>query len=437
MIRFYFFWILLLGGLFPSFAAEEERPFFEIIGSLTQKEAGEYVKKREKEFSDAIFYFCEPGIGNSKNGVVLKNAAELSSKDSDSGKKIILFQLNRIDKDEKELLTNLPSGVFSSMTLLDAAMIAEGGIAQAKRSIYRQKYVQYQVQVRKKILDYPDPQQRARFIFEYMHHNILTGKYSLNNSSLVALFENGVFNCVSATILYNILAKDIDLTVLALETTGHTKSRVFFLDGFLDIETTCVNWDLLPDRMRCLSTRYTLPPNTRELIKSSGFATEKSPSLNKQKVSEGQFITPEEAQARRLVLSGRRIMREIDDIQIIAMIYYNRGVDFYQEKSYNKALAAYLKALCLDSGNKTILRNFKATINNWAIQLAEENCFKEAIHLVEMGQILDPDFIQFRENLPIFYQHWIAELEEAKRTEEAEYLFRKFELLFPEYIQPE
>ncbi len=126
-------------------------------------------------------------------------------------------------------------------------------------------------------------------------------------------------------------------------------------------------------------------------------------------------------------------MREISYVQLVATIFYNSGVDYYHDQNCAKALNCYLKALQLDPHNETIWSNFKATLNNWAIQLAKDNNFPEAIQLVEIGLEIDPHFEQYRLNLPIFFLNWITKLELEQRQKEADGLKKVFKDRFPDY----
>ena len=117
----------------------------------------------------------------------------------------------------------------------------------------------------------------------------------------------------------------------------------------------------------------------------------------------------------------------------MATIYYNRAVDYYQENKFDSAIYAYLKALAIDPNNKTVLGNFKATLNNLAIELASRGKnYNEAIRLTEQGLALDPNFDQFRVNLPLYYHHWYSELRKNNRLEEALRVEARYRRAFPQ-----
>ena len=67
-------------------------------------------------------------------------------------------------------------------------------------------------------------------------------RLSRNCTELADALEQGRFNCVSATVLFNCLAERFGLHVCGLETPGHALSRLILPDGRLDVETTCPRW---------------------------------------------------------------------------------------------------------------------------------------------------------------------------------------------------
>ncbi|MBQ7813676.1 MAG: tetratricopeptide repeat protein, partial [Thermoguttaceae bacterium] len=128
----------------------------------------------------------------------------------------------------------------------------------------------------------------------------------------------------------------------------------------------------------------------------------------------------------------RKPMREIGDVELVATIYYNVGVDFYQKERFEEAIVAYVKAARLAPNNPTILGNLKATLNNWAIQIAmKDRDFERAIQVAEQGLLLDPNFTEYKMNLPIFFHRWVDCLALENRWDEAKRVEREYLKRFP------
>ena len=184
--------------------------------------------------------------------------------------------------------------------------------------------------------------------------------------------EDGRFNCVSSTVLFNCLALRFGLEPVALELPGHAMTRLRLGSVNLDVETTCPGWFQLrhdPRRQAAL------------VAKTLGAGHADS-----------------------------RAGREVSPVELIAMIYYNRGVDLLSEQRFAEAAAANAKALRLDPTSKTARGNLLATLNNWAITVGAEHQYEEAIRLLSQGLALDRRYETFRANYIHLHYQWADRL---------------------------
>jgi tetratricopeptide (TPR) repeat protein len=157
----------------------------------------------------------------------------------------------------------------------------------------------------------------------------------------------------------NCLAQRFDLNAIAMQLPGHARSRLVLPHETLDIETTCPNWfDLTEDK-------------------------------------KPQPIGPS---------------REINDMQLVATIYYNRGVDLLAERRFADAAAANAKAMRLDPDNATAKGNYLATINNWGIESATAGDYAKAAELFRLGLAADPAFDAIHANYVKLYREWSSQL---------------------------
>ncbi len=93
-------------------------------------------------------------------------------------------------------------------------------------------------------------------------------------------------------------------------------------------------------------------------------------------------------------------------MELVATIYYNRGVDLLAEERFADAAAANLKAVRLDPQNATAKGNLLATINNWAIDLATSGNYEKAAALWQLGLATDPRYDAFRTNYGQLLRQW-------------------------------
>lgn len=351
--------------------------------------------------------------------------ANASNADADE---YVVFTLSNLPADEAALLRDAEDGRWDEIDLFDAALIAEGLTTRERRAPQREKFDRFSAELATLTERETDPLQKTKIVYEYLHDVVLTQKYNLNCSSLVAALETGVFNCVSATALFNCFAARAGLDVAALETTGHAKSRVKFADSFLDLETTCSSWDRLPDKAR----PYSRPLATDgAVLRNVSFERRETNADAGTTTFDAETSTPD-APLGYSHTRARRPMREIGDVELVATIYYNVGVDFYQKERFEEAIVAYVKAARLAPNNQTILGNLKATVNNWAIQIAmKDRDFERAILVAEQGLLLDPNFPEYKMNLPIFFHRWVDDLARDNRWDEAKRVEREYLKRFP------
>jgi tetratricopeptide (TPR) repeat protein len=332
---------------------------------------------------------------------------------------------------EQRLFADAADGRLDEFTLLDAALIASGVKDSAELVRYRKRMAAWAEELKQSGSAGGSPRQRVEVIFAFLHGKILKGKYNLQCTDLRQAIDEGRFNCVSATVLFNCLAGKLGFSCRALETPGHTLSRVFLADGPLDVETTCPQWFCLQHdtqtRRVTLSGQEScdspqnMPQKTvadRKGTASSSFF-EKRDSPQRENQDGLQKTIGQKPDANKVKL------REISPIQLTAMIYYNRGIDFLAEKHFADAAAANAKAIRLDPQSGTAWGNFLATINNWAIDLGNVGDYARAADLLRQGLELDPHYEAFTLNFAHVYHQWSQDLcKEGKYSAAVELLNR-------------
>ncbi|MCL2006908.1 MAG: hypothetical protein FWG77_02365 [Treponema sp.] len=91
------------------------------------------------------------------------------------------------------------------------------------------------------IRTYPDlpseNRERAEFILEYMHRNLLR-TYSFPQTRVDTMLSTGRYNCVSSAVLYVILCKSIGIRASGVITRDHAFAMVHINGEDIDVETT-------------------------------------------------------------------------------------------------------------------------------------------------------------------------------------------------------
>ena len=296
---------------------------------------------------------------------------------------------------EAALLADAADGRLDDHTLLAAALIASGVNDRATLRRREAAFGSLVQQLHHNLADSPSLRHKAESVFQFMHTKLLFGGYALQSTDLRETLQNGKYNCLTATILYNCLANEVGLPACALESPGHVLSRVFLPDGFLDVETTCPRWFQLSSRP----------------------------------VEQAQHVRQTLGIARD---NPTRPLREASELELVAMIYYNRGVDMLAAGRFAEAAAANLKSLRLCPNSPAPRGNLLATINNWAIALARQHQFAEAAQLLRLGMAVEPTFQTFMVNYVYLYQQWAAQLCQQGRADQAIRMLQQQAAVFPE-----
>ena len=226
------------------------------------------------------------------------------------------------------------------------------------------------------------PRRQVEAVFDFLHRRVLHSRYDLAATDLRLVLDEGRFNCVSATVLFNYFAGELGLKCRGLEMPSHAMSRVLLPQGAIDVETTCPRW-------------FHLAGNPRQQT-----------AVASKTIGEAAWADHSKA-------------REVSPIQLAAMIYYNRGVDLLAEKRFAEAAAANAKSLRLDPSNVTARGNLLATINNWSIHLGDSEHFAEAVDLLRQGLAIDPKFDPFAQNYVHVHHQWVEHLCREGHFEEA------------------
>lgn len=163
---------------------------------------------------------------------------------------------------------------------------------------------------------------QAAAIHAFLHERILRGRYEPSASHLGVALDGGPFNCVSATVLYTLLARRCGVSAVAMSVPGHVWCRVAGLPA-LDIECTNRDWF-------AIRARYQGVPTSR--------------------------VSTAMARHRGRVVVGR----PLDEEQLRAVLHYNRGVSLIEAGRLSPAAWQNLQALALDPDCRPARENLAA-----------------------------------------------------------------------------
>jgi tetratricopeptide (TPR) repeat protein len=279
----------------------------------------------------------------------------------------LLLSIEHLSSEEQLLLADASDGRWDRFRLLDAALIAEGCTDSQTLQACRYKL---QAVIDKlsgtrppaALIDGQLPE-ALRYTFDTLHTELLRGRYRANATAVSTALIDGDYNCVSATVLFHCLCEAQGIPVTALVSNTHVYCRVRMGQGAWDVQTTCAEW-------------FRLSP------------------------AEQQAAIP-------ATVAGAR---EVNPVQLIAKIYYNRGVAYLESADYAHADRAFRLAVTLDRQDTAATENLLATWNNWALQLCQQGKYAQAAALLEQGRRYREDYPPLLANQLHVTQRWAQAL---------------------------
>ena len=329
---------------------------------------------------------------------------------------------------EKRVLADAEDGVLDHFETFEAALIAEGILDPAQFKEYQKRIDDVVDKVRARIRSEKlNEVQTAQAVLEQLYSDILTGKFDISNTNPAKVMDTGNFNCVSATLLYNVIAQRVDLTVCGLETIGHVLSRIKIGGSYVNVETTCSTWfQLLTQRERNLATTRR-SARTRVLDGERETVTKIPLTVIVESESTTKFLSERDADE-----DVAKNYREISDRDMIAILFYNQGFDLWQEHRYAEAIAASAKAIHIDPNNETAWSNLLGAINNLAIEFSDDHKrYDIADSLLRQLEQIEPNFKNLDMNHLSVLNQWIRVLGSEGRIDEANQVYKRAEARFP------
>lgn len=238
---------------------------------------------------------------------------------------------------ETRLLVDLADGRLKEFSLCEAALIAAGCESQAALAHSMRRFEQLCEVASRQISQCDSPREGAAALLDCLHREVLNGAFQATDWHIGNTLENGRYNCLTATLLYMSLCRRFELVITGISTPSHVFCRLE-TEAF-DVETTAPRWF--------------------ELYASS---------------------------RPRPALSARTL----NDAELLAKVYYNRGLALLAENRYQEAVRCLGTSRRLDSLDTLARENEVAALNNWALALVAQRRFSEAERCIDEGLALAP-----------------------------------------------
>ena len=264
---------------------------------------------------------------------------------------------------EKDFFRDLDKGTLSSHDFYDAFLIASGITDPAEFASRKNRLVNIREKAVQELGSVKDENQKAKNLLLWLHDNVLR-KYVSSATLASDILDKGQYNCLSASILYAVLANDIGLDVKGVIVKDHAFCMLESSDGETDIETTI---------------RYGFSPGTEE--------------IQQLKEVTHYIYVPKKEYARR---------RTVTILQLIGAMYsnlagaVNRAEGEEEKIDCTDSLPKYKKGYYFDQGSIVFKTDIEACLNNMAIKLLETKEFEQVYVYIRQAKAFDPSNEDFK-----------------------------------------
>lgn len=289
----------------------------------------------------------------------------------------------RISPAEAELFEDARDGKLDEHTFAEAVLLASGVQDADQRREFLKRIDRLEAQARKATARGKTPFEKAELLLTWLHAGPMSGGYSKYQTDVSKILDEKTFNCVSSAALYNILGRRLGLDLRAIEVPDHAFSILYVGNKRADVETTTPE-GFNPSRD---------PDAKEEISRTTGF----------------HYIPEQHADQRR----------EVGEAGLAAIIYYNHGVGLLEEHRYHESLLANFRALSLDAGFDSAVKNVLAGISKWSNELAEQGQYSESLNILSTGLSLAPEDGTLLNNRTVVWCDWARASMKAGRPDEA------------------
>jgi tetratricopeptide (TPR) repeat protein len=278
--------------------------------------------------------------------------------------------------------------VLTDRELIDAFLIASGVFDREGRDRYARRLDELTAAARRAIASLKTPSERSDALLKFLHNGPMKGGYDAEQTRLSVLLDTGKFNCVSATALFQIVARRLQLNSQAVSIpggvlAGHAMSNFRDGDRRIDVETT----------------------------NPEGFDFQ-----NKVKESGATVIG---------VQLDPALGHDVSEVGLASLIAQNLASGGGKRKDHLAAIQAALVGLALDPFENAKANNFLAAVNDRAMQLGDAKKYEEALAVMQFGLELLPSDDKLTNNAGLLWNQYATFQARASRAADAVAIVRR------------
>jgi hypothetical protein len=321
---------------------------------------------------------------------------------------LILVQTTRAAR--KSLEEDIADGYLNDYSKIEAAFILSGITHSDSLQRYLNWYNELLTRIKMFPFKYNDPVGSAQSVFMYLHSAWLK-TYALESTTLADIVRNKEYNCVAATILYNIICEDLNWSCEAFETPTHVYT-IFnnFRENLIVENTSSMGFDIL-----------------KNLKAYSKYLSQFYPKSEVLRIGKGRIITNTELlgllaynrsylakknkdykAAYEYVLLAQQLNQDSrSNINFEVGLYYTWGKQLFSNKNFLAAFTVFADGFYRYPDNEVFLKNtfasfYKSLQSNW-----QNKDWLECSRLIEEMIALDILQEQDRHNIKQILMNWL------------------------------
>ncbi len=351
-----------------------------------------------------------------------------------SPSKVIGFEPHELTSIERAFFGNIDKNRDKLQMYYDGFLIASGITEKAGFDHYKKMLNS----LRKRTLTYMKEHQnksdyeRGKLLLEWLYSSGTLKTYYLRSTLANNLFDDGSYNCLSASIIYTLLAVELGLDAHAIFTSNHAFVSLNTERGAVDVETTVVyGFDPGSEQIQEFQEQqrivYVPKSNYKDrqnveldfLIASIyGNAISLVPRQNVDNLTaykKGFYISPNSDFFRNNIV----------------ILLNNKAIDEIKYRNYEVAAEMLSKAIKFDPKNSITERNVVYYYQQQGIDYLNANNYPSAISIFEHALEVTNNDKSVKNNLKVAYYNYIVYEYKSNRFENAKIILSRAMKVFP------
>ncbi len=271
---------------------------------------------------------------------------------------------------EKSLVEDIADGYLNDYSKIEAAFILSGVTDPGSLRRHLDWYAGLLDKIKNFPFDFNDPVGSAQTVFLYLHSAWLK-TYARESTTLADIVRSKEYNCVSATILYNLVCEDLNWSTKAFETPTHVYTIFDNLRANLIVEnTSTMGFDIM-----------------KNLKSYSRYLTRYYPESEVLRIGLDRLYYHENSRGR-----------EITNTELLGLLAYNRAYLAKKNKDFKTAYDYVLLAQQFNPDSRSNVNFEIGLYYDWGHKLFSKRDFNEAFTVFADGYYRYPDNEDFLKN---------------------------------------